>query len=337
MDPLSQGTLGAAFTLALWAGDSRLSTKQVALLGALGGMAPDLDVFIRSATDSLLAIEYHRNFTHSLAFVPVGSLLAVLPWLLLKRIRAHWLFAWAVSAVGYATHAPLDCATTYGTLFFWPFSDHRVSLSWVSVVDPLFTLPLLAWVIFAVRRSSTRLARFGCAYALGYLSLGAAQNWRAEQVQARLAQSRGHVMERRDVFTTFLNQVTWRSVYESQGRLYVDQIRVPYLGTTCTKEGASIAPARAITTPEGPLARRGHRLLSWFSSGWVAQSPEDPSFFFDVRYSAEPSGVSPFWGVRFSEAQDGAEWVNTRNERTLSVSSLWDRIFKNPPGSVCDD
>lgn len=336
MDPLSQGTLGAAFALALWAGDARLSTKQVAALGALGGMAPDLDVLIRSSTDSLLAIEYHRHFTHSLAFVPVGSLIAVLPWLIQKRIREHFLFAWAVSAVGYATHAPLDCATTYGTLFFWPFSDYRVSLSWVSVVDLLFTLPLLALVILAMRRSSTKLARWGCAYALGYLSLGALQNYRAEQVQARLAHARGHTIERSDVFTSFLNQVTWRSVYESGGRLYVDQIRVPYIGASCTKEGASIPPAPPPPSDLGPKAARGHRLLNWFSSGWVAQSPDDPRFYFDLRYSNESYGIAPFWGVRFLEEKDSAEWVNTRSERSLRPGILWDRIFANPPGSVCD-
>ena len=45
------------------------------LLGALAGMAPDLDVLIRSSTDPLLFLEYHRQFTHSLAFIPIGAAL----------------------------------------------------------------------------------------------------------------------------------------------------------------------------------------------------------------------------------------------------------------------
>src|SRR5690606_29471703 len=54
-------------------------------LGALGGMAPDLDVIIRSASDPLLALEYHRHFTHSLAFIPIGGLLVAAPFLWLAR------------------------------------------------------------------------------------------------------------------------------------------------------------------------------------------------------------------------------------------------------------
>ena len=61
-----------------------------ALFGALGGMAPDLDVFIRSSTDPLLFLEYHRQFTHALIFIPFGGLIVgTLLWLLLGR-RWHF-------------------------------------------------------------------------------------------------------------------------------------------------------------------------------------------------------------------------------------------------------
>jgi inner membrane protein len=336
MDPLSQGTLGAAAVLAFWARDDRLSPGTIALIGALGAMAPDLDVLIRSSEDSLLAIEYHRHFTHSLAFVPVGSLLALLPWLLSAKIRSQFRFAWLLSAVGYATHAPLDCATTYGTLYFWPFSDYRVSLSWVSVVDPLFTLPLLAFVLFSWKKHSLRLAQLGLALGLGYLALGALQKWRVLEMQRELGESRNHQAVRADAFTTFMNQVTWRSVYESGGRIFVDQIRVPYLGKSCVKEGDSITPAPPPPPGLGPRAARGHRLIRWFSSGWVAQDPDDENFIFDLRYSLLPYELHPFWGVRIDEERDDAVWVNTRSERKVRGSMVVDLIFRNPPGSVCE-
>ena len=62
MDPLTQGTIGAALPQAL--GKKNLGI--VAMLGFLSGLAPDLDIFIRSSTDPLLSLEYHRQFTHSL-------------------------------------------------------------------------------------------------------------------------------------------------------------------------------------------------------------------------------------------------------------------------------
>ena len=51
MDPLTQGTIGAVLPQAL----SKKNLGIVALLGFLSGMAPDLDILIRSSTDPLLS------------------------------------------------------------------------------------------------------------------------------------------------------------------------------------------------------------------------------------------------------------------------------------------
>ncbi len=75
MDPVTQGVLGAVVTQVKVPREQLL---QGACIGALAGMAPDLDVLIRSATDPLLAIEFHRHFTHSLLFIPIGALICSL-------------------------------------------------------------------------------------------------------------------------------------------------------------------------------------------------------------------------------------------------------------------
>lgn len=337
MDPVSQGALGAAVTLSLWGRDERLPTPVVGWLGALSAMAPDLDVLIRSSEDSLLAIEYHRHFTHSLTFVPVGAAIALLPWLLRRDVRSQLWLAWLISACGYLTHAPLDCCTTYGTLLFWPWSDTRLAWSWVSVVDPLFTLPLLAFVVLAAWRRRLALARGGLALALGYLALGAVQKQRALSVQKDVMVARGHDPSRRDALTTFMNQVTWRSLYEVEGRIYVDQIRVPYLGTPCFKEGASLSKAEPPPTGLGPVAARGHRLIRWFSDDWVARAPKDSTLLGDLRYAVPPYGTTPFWGVRIDEEADRADWVQTGVERSIRPRDVLSLIFDNPPGSLCVD
>lgn len=335
MDPLSQGALGAAAALSIWGNDKRLSKGVVGWLGALSAMAPDLDVLIRSSQDSLLAIEYHRHFTHSLSFAPVGASIALLPWLLRPDIRAELRLAFFISLVGYLTHAPLDCATTYGTQYFWPFSDYRVSLSWVSVVDPLYTLPLLALVIAAAFQKRATLARIGLGLSIAYLGLGAVQKQRTFALQARMMEARGHSASRRDAIPTFMNQVTWRSLYQANGTIYIDQIRVPYVGTSCVKEGSSLPTAPPPPSDLGPVAARGHRLIRWFSSDWVAQSPGDASLFIDLRYSLLPYDTEPFWGVRIDEGKDSAEWVPTRLERNIRIGDVLALIFENPPGSIC--
>ena len=70
MDPLSQAVVGAAVPQS-FAPRQHLGT--ITLLGALAGMAPDLDVLIRSSTDPLLFLEYHRQFTHSFFFIPLAA------------------------------------------------------------------------------------------------------------------------------------------------------------------------------------------------------------------------------------------------------------------------
>ena len=41
-------------------------------------MAADLDVLMQSSNDPILFLEYHRQFTHSLFFIPIGSLIVAL-------------------------------------------------------------------------------------------------------------------------------------------------------------------------------------------------------------------------------------------------------------------
>ena len=72
MDPLSQGTVGAAFAQSV---ANKNNIFKIGFIGFLAGLIPDLDVLIQSSTDPILSLEYHRQFTHSLLFIPFGSLI----------------------------------------------------------------------------------------------------------------------------------------------------------------------------------------------------------------------------------------------------------------------
>ena len=72
MDPISQGSLGAALAQST---SNKDNVKAATLFGCFGGLAPDLDILISSSTDPLLFLEFHRQFTHALIFIPIGALL----------------------------------------------------------------------------------------------------------------------------------------------------------------------------------------------------------------------------------------------------------------------
>ena len=72
MDPLSQAAVGVAFAQTIIPKNKLIIGTFIALVAAL---APDLDVLIKSNDDPLLGLKYHRHFTHSLAFIPLGALI----------------------------------------------------------------------------------------------------------------------------------------------------------------------------------------------------------------------------------------------------------------------
>ena len=188
MDPISQGVLGASLPLATKINGGHSNLKTVAWLGCIAGMAPDIDVLIQSPTDPILFLEYHRQFTHSLIFIPLGALICSLLFYRLYKPNLTFKQGYLVCLLGYATHALLDACTTYGTLLLWPFSDMRVAWNNVSVVDPLFTLPMLALLAMTLYKSNPIFSRLALVWGISYLFFGVIQRERAEALGWELAQ-----------------------------------------------------------------------------------------------------------------------------------------------------
>jgi len=313
MDPISQASLGASLSQS-FANDK---TKQFSALviGALAGMAPDLDVFIRSAEDSLLFLEYHRQFTHSLIFIPFGALLCSLifyPLMHSRLIKNKWPAAklsfaqiYLFSFLGYATHGLLDACTSYGTQLFWPFSNERFAWNTVSIIDPLFTLPVIFFISLAAYRKNARYARIAFAYAVIFLSLGVVQYQRAQQAVTALALQRGHQIERVHLKPSFGNRHLWKMIYEYDGRYYVDAVKL--LWNTKYITGTSIQKLNVKQDfpwlPGDSQQAKDIERFRWFSDGFLAVSTRNPNLIMDVRYSFLPNRINPMWGVELSKQQ----------------------------------
>ena len=193
MDPISQGTVGAAFAQST---ANKSNIIKIGIIGFLAGLAPDLDVLIRSENDPILFLEYHRQFSHSLFFIPLGSLIvAILIFPLFKKSMSLKTI-YVASFLGYATHGLLDACTSYGTLLFWPFSNERVTWNNISIIDPLFTIPALILIGIAIKTRKRMFSFFAIGWIIFYLSLGFVQYERALSAVTGLAYSRGHDAER---------------------------------------------------------------------------------------------------------------------------------------------
>ncbi|MEM9458332.1 MAG: metal-dependent hydrolase [Myxococcota bacterium] len=299
MDPITQGLLGAAATQAVLG--KRLG-RRAWLYGAIGGMAADLDVLIRSPSDPLVGWRFHRHFTHSLSFIPIGGVVSALPWILRKRFASQRREIVMATTCGYATHALLDAFTSYGTMLLWPLSDARIAWSWVAIVDPIYTGILGVGVLLAARRISMRPARLALLLSSLYLGLGFVQRSRALSAARALAEARDHSIERIDAFPSPPTNLVWRTTYLSQGQVWVDGVRLPWWGPATTKVGRSTALATEADLPsavrQDPRTLEGFRLFRWFARGWVAWEPEHPDVVGDLRYGHQETSTASMWGVR---------------------------------------
>ena len=325
MDPLSQATIGA---VAAQSTITRQDLARIGLIGALAGMAPDLDVLIQSSTDPLLQLEYHRQFTHSLVFIPIGALVcAVAFWPFLRR---HMSFkaCWFTALVGYATHGLLDACTTYGTLLLWPFSDARIAWNTISVVDPLFTLPLLGFAITAAVRKSQLIGRLGMAWVAFYLSIGVIQEERALAAGEALAAQRGHAPAIVSAKPSFGNLLLWKTVYEYGDQFWVDAVRAG--GSVTIIEGEHVerldlTAAFPWLDAKSQQARDVER-FRWFSNDYLAIDRDDPSLIVDMRYSHLPNEIQGLWGIRLNpdaSVDEHVTWIARRSAGSERFEQLW--------------
>jgi len=337
MDPFTQGVLGAAFT------QSAINNKQkiriAAPIGFLGGTAADLDVIIRSDTDPLLFLEFHRHFTHSLAFIPVGGLIVALALHLLwgRRHQLSLRDGFIFATLGYATHALLDACTSYGTLLYWPFSNERVAWNTIAIIDPLFTLPLAVLLGIATVKRKPLFAHIGMAWVAFYLGLGWLQRNAAQDMGREIATARGHTPAMIDAKPSFGNLLVWKVIYETPTHYYVDAVRAGI--SPRIFEGSSVLKLDLPRDlpwldPASQQAKDVER-FRFFSQGYVALETDAPNRIMDIRYSLLPNDINPLWSIQLdpnAPADTHAAYVAQRRNAGESGATLWRMI--TAPGAT---
>lgn len=298
MDPLSHAVIAASAAARPAAAASTLPSRLLA--AGLAALVPDLDVLIRSSTDPLLTLEYHRQFTHALAFVPFGALVCALLVFRIVRGKLGFGQTYVACLVGYATHPLLDAFTTYGTELLWPFSDVRIAWSTIAVADFLFTGPVVLLVALAVAKRRARYAQFAAIWAALYLAFGGLQAARATGAGAALAASRGNVPARLEAIPAlFSSLVLWKIVYEHDGRYYVDAVRTGFATSSMPGESAAkLDVARHFpwldSTDQQALDVERFRRVA---GDLLAVREEAPNRVVDLRYSLVPNEISGFWAI----------------------------------------
>jgi inner membrane protein len=238
--------------------------------------------------------------------------------------------------IGYATHGLLDAFTSYGTQLLWPFSDLRVAWDWIPIVDPIYTIPLWIGVIWTARTGDPKPVRAAFLLSSLYICFGGWQHHRAVVAQQDLAEMRGHKIEHSRVMPAPGWLLFWRSLYVSNGRLFIDGVETRWFGSTLALEGGSANLTTLNDLPESARSnaesRRRFEVLNWFSDGLIAPVAAAPaeaagagaeSAYGDMRFTAAVESLTPLWGLQFDPASgDSRRWSPPPNQGRELVRAL---------------
>lgn len=215
MDSLTQFALGGVVAGAMLG--PRIGARAAILAGGALGTLPDLDTFLPSA-DAVAAFTSHRGWSHSLIIQAlVAPVFAEALMRLFKPLRADRWRTWLAVYLVFATHALLDAMTVYGTKLFWPLYTEPVGVGSMFIIDPLYTLPLLIVVVWALFRKGwpDRLARWtkgALAVSTAYLVVATGFQQVIQQRATDLLAANGATPDRILAIPTPFNILYWKAI-----------------------------------------------------------------------------------------------------------------------------
>lgn len=335
MDSLTQIVLGAAV------GEAALGKKvgnKALLWGAVAGTIPDLDVFYIQLIGggAIEEIVLHRGFSHSILFAFMMA--PLLGWLVhrlhrKKKEASVWgwtvLFFWAIF-----THPLLDSLTTYGTQLFLPFSDYRVSISSVFVVDLFYTLPFLLSVIalsFINRTNGWRkkINYLGLGLSTAYLVAGLINKYRATEVFSTNLGSEPEKKELVFVGVTPLNIALWYGVAETDSLFHIGYYS--FFDETEDVKWVSFPKNHALLA--GMENEYGVDRLIWFSDGLyvLTQPTADTINFYTLKF-----GRSSFHSTKVEDSFVFYFQIIKQDDGSLAYESIRNTTALDPKKMLGD-
>ncbi|WP_424495167.1 metal-dependent hydrolase [Salinimicrobium sp. GXAS 041] len=333
MDSLTQIVLGAAVGEAILG--KKVDNKAI-LYGALAGTIPDLDTFAGYLTDPVTAIEWHRGFSHSIVF---SILAAPLFGYLISKIEhkssATWKDWTKLMFWGLLTHPILDAFTTWGTQLFWPL-DIRLAFKSIFVIDPLYTLPFLIFLIMAMRQKRGSLKRkrynnLGLIISTTYLLSSLVLKSMAYLQFEESLEQQGIFYERMETRPSPLNTILWNANVETEDAFLTadysffdeDMIRFHVF----PKNHAYLGSLRKHETIQ--------QLID-ITNGWYTISSQDGQLIFnDLRFGQlNPSNPNSDFTFSYKLIEENGELKVEETEKDRSEAKkilidLWERIKGN--------
>ncbi len=336
MDSITQIVLGASVGEAVLG--KKIGNKAI-FWGAVAGTLPDLDVILRYFTDEISATQMHRGFSHSIVF---AVLIAPLLGWIARKIHfklvdvsfKDWtkLFFWTT-----VTHPLLDAHTTWGTQFFWPLK-YRLAYQNIFVVDPLYTLPFLTFliIVMTLKKENPKRSKFntiGLSLSTSYLLLTLIFKWISFQEFKEGLQNQAIEYVEMDTKPSPLNAILWSSLIETD-----KGYRTAYY---------SLFDKQEITYSKEFL--KNHHLLEPYldqkivqqlidiSAGWYRiEERNGKLLFWDLRFGQMGMDVdtaSFLWYYELSIDESGHISASKKQPKIKNMSGIFSSLFNRVKGN----
>lgn len=331
MDSLTQIVLGAAV------GEAVLGKKvgnKAMLYGAIAGTIPDLDVLSRYFVDTVTAIEWHRGFSHSILFSILFA--PVLGWLI-SRIEHKqtlswrewsWLMFW-----GLFTHPLLDSFTTWGTQLFWPF-DIRLAFQSIFVIDPLYTIPFLIFLILAMRLPKgdpqrRKYNNLGLILSSVYLLIGLGLKELAYDNFVENLKEQNITYDKIETRPTPFNTILWTANIDIEDAYLIGEYSFFDTGPIVFRDYKKNHDLLGSMVKEDQIGR-----LIKVTKGWYTVSKKQQVLFYnDLRFGLiKPDPLNPIYAFSYrllpSQGRLKIEEVpKFKGDAQEVMSNLWSRIW----------
>ena len=337
MDILTQGILGAAIAEAGWRKDLG---RGAIFAGILFGLVPDFDV-ISGLWGEWTSMVHHRGFTHSIFFAPLMAAPAGYLFWKINRQRGkatawmHLIF-WVL-----LTHPLLDVFTVYGTQLLSPVSDTRFALDGVSIIDPLYTFPLIGALLVARiwqdrpdrgrRAAQIMLALTTLYLGPGYIVASSTK----EQARQQLVEREYPKIERIRAMPTFANLLLWRVVAKDElGDIHIGMV---------SRAHPTPVPFQTVKQIESPLVEEALKderaqIFTWFADEYIhyrveEKLPHTHLYLDDMRYGGIRKPTRAMWSARATfdsenKLLDISRTQQRPREMGAEFSELWRMIWE---------
>lgn len=332
MDSLTQIVLGAAV------GEAVLGKKignKAMLYGGIAATIPDLDVFAAYFTDTVTALEMHRGFSHSILFSVMFAPLCA--WLVTRYETYRNLKNWTwLFFLAFVTHPLLDAFTTWGTQLFWPLEE-RVAFKTIFVIDPLYTVPFLIFLILTMfqKRNSRKRRIFnntGLILSTSYLALTVLLKGVALRKFEAALLEQNITYRQIDIRPAPMNTILWSANVETEDAYLLANYSFfdtqPIAFESYQKNHELLGPLREndkvkrmINISKGwytILKREDQLLYNDLRFGLLSMDKGADNFVFQYEISTQPDGT-----INFIEQEKDA-----RDGKKL-MTDLWYRVKGN--------